>query len=170
MKRFIPGITLTLAVLLIGGLGITLLGFVNTDAHQAPSRAERWLAMKAIDASVERRASREANPVPVNDATLIEGMKTYVTACAECHGGLDRKPSAFGVVLYPPAPQLILDPIDDPEWQTFHVIKYGIRNTGMPAWKTLMSDTDIWKMTAFLSRIDKLPPAVQEEWKKATAQ
>jgi mono/diheme cytochrome c family protein len=97
-------------------------------------------------------------------------MKTYVMACAECHGGLDRKPSVFGVVLYPPAPQLILDPIDDPEWHTFYVLKHGIRNTGMPAWKTLMSDADLWKMTAFLTRIDKLPPAVQEAWKKFTQQ
>jgi hypothetical protein len=37
----------------------------------------------------------------------------------------------------------------------------------MPAWKNLMSETDIWKVTGFLSRINKLPPAVQEEWNKS---
>jgi hypothetical protein len=33
-----------------------------------------------------------------------------------------------------------------------------------------MSDIDIWKMTAFLSRVNNLPPAVQEEWNKAMQQ
>jgi mono/diheme cytochrome c family protein len=58
----------------------------------------------------------------------------------------------------------------DPEWHIFYVTKHGIRNTGMPAWKNLMSDTDIWKVTGFLSRINKLPPAVQEEWNKSLQQ
>ncbi len=170
MRKFVPGIILTLVVLPILAVVVSMLGLINANADQAPSRAERWLSMRALDASVERRAPRDSNPVPVNDATLIEGMKTYVMACAECHGNLDRKPSAFGVELYPHAPQLILHPVHDEEWQTFYVIKHGVRNTGMPAWKNLMSDTDIWKMTAFLSRISNLPPAVQDEWTKATQQ
>lgn len=170
MRKTIVVIVLTLVVFGLGGISAALLGLFNTDADRAPSRAESWLAMRALDASVERRAPRDTNPVPVNDATLIEGMKLYVMACAECHGNLDKKPSAFGVELYPRAPQLILHPMDDPEWQIFFVVKHGVRNTGMPAWKNLMSDTDIWKMTAFLSRIEKLSPAVQEEWKKSTQQ
>jgi len=166
MRKFIPGIILTLVVLPILGVGAALLGLINSNADQAPSKAERWLSMRALDASVERRAPHDPNPVPVNDATLIEGMKTYVMACAECHGNLDKKPSQFGVELYPRAPQFIIHGVHDEEWQTFYVIKHGVRNTGMPAWKNLMSDIDIWKMTAFLSRVNNLPPAVQEEWNK----
>lgn len=170
MRKFIPGIILTLVVLPIIGIGAALLGLINANADQAPSKAEGWLSMRALDASVERRAPHDPNPVPVNDATLIEGMKTYVMACAECHGNLDKKPSQFGVELYPRAPQLIMHGVHDEEWQTFYVIKHGVRNTGMPAWKNLMSDIDIWKMTAFLSRVNNLPPAVQEEWNKAMQQ
>ena len=170
MRKFIPGIILTLVVLPIIGIGAALLGLINANADQAPSKAERWLSMRALDASVERRAPHDPNPVPVNDATLIEGMKTYVMACAECHGNLDKKPSQFGVELYPRAPQLIMHGLHDEEWQTFYVIKHGVRNTGMPAWKNLMSDIDIWKMTAFLSRVNNLPPAVQEEWNKTMQQ
>ena len=84
MGKVLLGVILTLVLLTLGGLSFSLLGLVNSDADQFPSRAERWLSMRALDASVERRASKESNPVPVNDATLIEGMKTYVMACAEC--------------------------------------------------------------------------------------
>jgi len=38
----------------------------------------------------------------------------------------------------------------------------------MPAWDQTLSEPDIWKVTAFLTRIDKLPPAVQDYWKKST--
>ena len=38
----------------------------------------------------------------------------------------------------------------------------------MPAWNKALSDQDMWKVTAFLSRIEKLPPAVQDYWKKST--
>jgi len=48
------------------------------------------------------------------------------------------------------------------------VIRNGVRYTGMPAWDKTLSETDLWKLTAFLTRIDKLPPAVQDYWKKST--
>ena len=38
----------------------------------------------------------------------------------------------------------------------------------MPAWNKALSEQDMWKVTAFLSRIEKLPPAVQDYWKKST--
>ena len=77
MRKFIPGIILTLVVLPILGIGAALLGLINANADQAPSKAERWLSMRALDASVERRAPHDPNPVPVNDATLIEGMVSW---------------------------------------------------------------------------------------------
>jgi hypothetical protein len=46
------------------------------------------------------------------------------------------------------------------------VIKNGVRYTGMPAWDKALSEQDLWKVTAFLSRMSKLPPSVQEYWKK----
>jgi mono/diheme cytochrome c family protein len=167
MKKFLFGFSFALVVVAVAGLCSAMLGFINTDADRTPGRFEAWLASNALDASMERHAARETNPLPPTDANLIDGMTSYTMACADCHGGLDRKARPFGASLYPPAPQLLLDPPDDPEWHLFYAIKHGVRNTGMPAWKGLMSDKDIWKITAFLSRLEKLPPAVQEQWKKA---
>jgi mono/diheme cytochrome c family protein len=74
----------------------------------------------------------------------------------------------FGQSFYPPAPNLILHPPDDAEWRLFYVIRTGVRYTGMAAWDKTLSETDMWKVTAFLTRVDKLPPAVQDYWKKST--
>ncbi len=57
--------------------------------------------------------------------------------------------------------------MDDPEWHIFYAIRTGVRYSGMPAWNKALSEQDMWKVTAFLSRLDKLSPAVQEYWKKS---
>ena len=167
MRSFIFGVVVTILVLAIGGAGLALLGFIPTNANSAPPKMERQIAMSALDASMERHAPRVNNPVPPTDENLIEGIKIYTMNCAGCHGGLDRKPVEFGHSFYPPAPNLILDPLDDPEWHVFYAIRTGVRYTGMPSWEKNISENDIWKVTAFLTRVEKLPPAVQDYWKKA---
>lgn len=166
MRNFVLGILFAIAVLLLTGIGLALLGFLPTRANTSPSKMESRLAMSALDSSVERHAPRVHNPLPPTDENLIDGMKIYTMNCAGCHGGIDRKPVAFGRSFYPPAPNLILVPDDDPEWHIYYIIHNGVRLAGMPAWDKTLSDADMWKVTAFLSRIEKLPPAVQEFWKK----
>jgi thiosulfate dehydrogenase len=87
--------------------------------------------------------------------------------CSVCHGTLDNKPALLEKSLYPPPPQIIIDPPDDPEWHIYYTIRTGMRYTGMPAWNQALTEPAMWKVTAFLSRIQKLPPGVQDYWKKS---
>jgi thiosulfate dehydrogenase len=167
MRNFILGIVVTLAVLILGGLGFGLLGFFPSNANAEPPKFERHVAMSAVDAFVERHAAHVNSPVVSTDQNLIDGMKIYTMNCAVCHGTMDLKPASLGNSFYPPPPQLILHPPDDPDWQTHFVVRNGIRYTGMPAWDKTLSDDDMWKVTIFLSHIGKLPPAAQEYWKSA---
>ena len=168
MRNFILGFVITILVLLIGGLGLALLGFLPTRANVAPSEMEHHIAMSALDNSVERHAPRLNNPVPPTDENLIEGLKIFTMNCALCHGRIDRQPSPLEKSFYPPPPNFILHPPDDPEWRLFYVIRTGVRYTGMPAWDKTLSEPDTWKLTAFLTRVDKLPPAVRDYWKKSS--
>ena len=165
MRKFLLGVILTLAILALGGLGFALLGFFPTAANVEPPHWERHLANGAMDASMERYAPRVTNPLLPTDQNLEDGMKLYTMNCALCHGGLDRKPSTLASSFYPPPPNLISDPPDDPEWHIFYTIRTGVRYTGMPAWDKTIPEQDIWKLTMLLSHMDKLPPAVQEYWK-----
>jgi mono/diheme cytochrome c family protein len=169
MGKFFLGVIITLLVLILGGLGYAMLGFFPTAANVDPPHLERHLAMSAVDASMERHAPRITNPLMPTDDNLIDGMKLYTMNCALCHGGLDRKPSALAASFYPPPPNLISDPPDDPEWHIFYTIRTGVRYTGMPAWDKTLAEQDMWKITMFLSHMDKLPPAVQEYWKTSFA-
>jgi mono/diheme cytochrome c family protein len=165
MGKFTLGVIVTVLVLVLGGLGFALLGFFPTVANVEPPHIERRLAMGAVDASTERHAPHVSNPLTPTDQNLEDGMKLYTMNCALCHGGLDRKPSSLAHSFYPPAPNLLADPPDDPEWHIYYTIRTGIRYTGMPAWEKTLSEQDIWKITMLLSHMDKLPPNVQEYWK-----
>jgi mono/diheme cytochrome c family protein len=164
MPKFLLGVIVTLAVLILGALGFALLGFFPTAANVAPPQLERRLANATLDASMERHAPRVSNPLTPTDQNLEDAMKLYTMNCALCHGGLDRKPSPIASSFYPPAPNLISDPPDDPEWHIFYTIRTGVRYTGMPAWDKTLTDQDLWKLTMLLSHLDKLPPAVQQFW------
>jgi mono/diheme cytochrome c family protein len=166
MRFFILGIIVTIVIAFVIGLVIAQFGLMPTNADATPPAFETKIASNALDASMHRHAPRLTSPVPVTDENLIDGIKTYSMNCALCHGDLDYKPSALEHSLYPPPPQLVLDPMDDPEWHIHYAISTGVRYTGMPAWNKALSDQDIWKVTAFLSRVDKLPPAVQDYCKK----
>ena len=167
MRNFILGVIVTVIVLVVGGLAIAMFGFVPTNADATPPRIEMHIAMSSLDASMDRHAPRANSPILPTDENLIDGMKIYTMNCALCHGTLDRKPSPLEKSFYPPPPQVILDPPDDPEWHLFYAIRTGVRYTGMPAWSKVLSENDIWKVTGFLSHVEKLPPAVQDYWKKA---
>lgn len=167
MRNFVLGIIITILILALGGLAFALLGFMPTNADSTPPRLEERVASAALDASMERHAPRLGNPVPATDPNLIDGMKIYTMNCALCHGTLDNKPSPLEKSFYPPPPQLILAPLDDPEWHIYYAVRTGVRYTGMPSWSKALPEQDIWKVTAFLSRIQKLPPGAQDYWKKA---
>ena len=167
MRNFMLGIIVTLLVLVLGALAFLSFGLMPTNADAAPSSLERRIATSAMDSSMDRHAPQISNPVSPTDDNLIQGMKIYTMNCAVCHGTLDKKPSVLERSLYPPPPQLILDPLDDPEWHTFYAVRTGVRYTGMPSWSQALSADDMWKVTAFLSRIEKLSPGVQDFWKKS---
>ena len=167
MGKFILGAVVTILILVLGGLGFAMLGLLPTNANVAPPQLERRIAMSAVDASMERHAPHVTNPVPPSDQSFEDGMKLYTMNCALCHGGLDRKPSSLGKSFYPPAPDLVSDPPDDPEWHVFYTIRTGVRYTGMPAWDKTLSEPDMWKIASFLSHMEKLPPAVQDYWKNS---
>lgn len=158
MRNFIIGVVVTVLLLFLGAYAVAWFGILDITAEAQPGKLETYLASKVMDTSVARHADRLANPVPATEDNVSEGMTIYSTNCAGCHGRLDKSPSKLE--FSPPAPHLIFDPPDDPEWHTFYIIRRGIRWTGMPAWNMILDDQRIWQVTAFLARLDKLPSPV----------
>jgi mono/diheme cytochrome c family protein len=169
MGKFIGGIIFTLVVIGLGGYFMLKNGMINIVADQTPSKLERRMAGTALDASVEKRAASLKNPLEANDANLLEGMHIYVQNCAACHGSPKEPESVFGSSFNPHAPQFMKRAPDMPDNQNFYIAKHGVRLTGMPAWGKLYDDDKLWKVTTFLSHMEKLPAAVDQEWRNPPA-
>ena len=164
---FLAGIILTLAVLVGAGYYAVTAGLVPANADSRPGALERWAANTALDVALRRETTGLENPVQTNDENLIAGVHLYAENCAICHGASDGKPSNPAQGFYIDAPQLAKDGVeDDPEAVSFWKIKHGIRFTAMPSFGTTLKDDEIWKIAIFLKQMDKLPPAVDAEWKK----
>ena len=161
LKGFILGViaTIVVAVLITYLAGIT--GHITMRADILPSSFESSMAMHMMDANVERNAPKISNPVQPTDQNLIAGASIYLKRCAECHGEPTQPESRLAKTLYPPPPQFITDAPDMEENENYYIILHGVRWTGMPGWKNVMADQEIWQVVTFLSRMNNLPLAAK---------
>ena len=167
MQKFFLGFGIAVVVVLSAGFLCVRFGLMDPRADIPVNSLERRIAMPSLDAAVDRRAPEVKNPVQPTDADLIAGMKVYQTNCASCHGDIHRPHGMLADALYPRAPQFVEDVPDMPENQNFYIIQHGIRLSGMPAWKSVLGEQQMWQVTTFLSHMDKLTPIVSQEWKNA---
>ena len=165
MRKVFLGFVIAVVVVLGAGFLCVRFGLMDPRADIPVNSLERRIAMPSLDAAVDRRAPDVQNPVQPTDANLIAGMKVYQTNCASCHGDIHQPHGMLADALYPRAPQFVEDTPDMPENQNFYIIQHGIRLSGMPAWKQVLNEQEMWQVTAFLSHMDKLPPQVSGAWK-----
>jgi mono/diheme cytochrome c family protein len=141
------------------------LGGLPVAATDAPPRWEVWLAGRALDASLARRAKGLEPPFAADEATLRAGMKLFRDNCAGCHGD-GKSSSPWGDNnFYPRVPQFLVEPPDLSAPETFVVVKHGIRYSGMGGWNGMLSDDDIWRVSLFVSGLKSLPAGVDKEWR-----
>jgi mono/diheme cytochrome c family protein len=166
MRNFLLGFVSAVILVGLAVFAYIRLGYVDPRADIPIGALESKLAMPALDAAVDRRAPDVKNPLEANEENLVAGMKIYETNCAGCHGDIHQPHSEFGESLYPHAPQFVEDAPDMPENQNFYIIQHGVRLSGMPSGqKNNLSGQQLWQVTTFLSHMDKLPPAVSDQWK-----
>ena len=171
MRGFIAGIVVAIVVALVGGYILLQSGLIPANADAMPGGLEIWAANTSLNATLEREAPKDPNPVAMTDDNLIEGVNLFAQHCAICHGTANGERSASPVAkgLYPRPPQLATNGVeDDTEGVSYWKIKHGIRLTGMPSWAGSLNDQQIWTLALFLKHMDKLPPGAQESWKKVT--
>jgi mono/diheme cytochrome c family protein len=167
MLKFLLGFVVGVLVVLSAGFCYVRFGFVDPRADLPVGLLESKIAMPSLDAAVDRRAPETQNPLQPTDDSLIAGMKMFQSNCAGCHGDIQHSHTAFGDAFYPRAPQFVEDAPDMPENQNFYIIQHGIRLSGMPSWKQVLSGQEMWQVTTFLSHMDKLSPQVSLAWKTA---
>ena len=171
LRGIVVGIILAVLILAGGAWAVISTGAIPANADAKAGGLERLIAQTSLRATLNADSPKGPNPVVMNDANLMAGMKLYNDNCTVCHGTSAGTKSATPIAKgeYPDPPQLASDGVeDDPEGWTFWKIKHGIRWTGMPSWKDTFTDQQIWSLALFLKHMDKLPANVQSAWQSAS--
>ena len=168
MGRFFLGILVTIVLVPIAVLGWLRFGNVPVAAGDPPLPQEKLLTGIPLNARINREMVKTP-PIQPDENNLVAGAQVYTERCAVCHG-LHGKPSAFGAHMFPDAPpmwemhhhgtQTKIGVSDDPPGETYWKVANGIRLTGMPAFKDVLTETEMWQVSLLLANADKpLPPA-----------
>src|SRR5271156_5724594 len=135
-------------------LGAVLQG---CTAGKPPSKEETGLANAAKDVAIPLEAGKKKNPLPETDEVVSQGQEVFLGSCAQCHGADGRADTNIGRNMAPPVMDLSSSHVQ--HWsdaELFWIIQNGVRLSGMPSWKSSISDNDTWKLARF---IHKLPAA-----------
>lgn len=161
MKGFFWGVVVTL--LAIGGVtyGYFAAGFAPVATDAQPMPFEKRLARLALHARIEREMPK-SSPIDADETAFQAGARLYVDHCAVCHGLPGKAETAIARGEFPKPPQLFRGHgvTDDPPGETFWKTANGIRLTGMPGFRSSLSDNEIWQVTLLLSNANRLPASV----------
>jgi mono/diheme cytochrome c family protein len=151
-------------------VGALVLLMSGCSASKKPSELETTLANVAKDVVIPLEAQNLKNPAPATDENNQAGQQTYLQQCALCHAADGHAEAKLGLAMYPPAMDLTSPHVQ--RWtdaELFWIIQNGVRLTGMPAWKTIVSEQDTWKMVDFIHALPKLAPNLAVQQKEAAA-
>jgi mono/diheme cytochrome c family protein len=129
-------------------------------AGKPPSQGETSLADAAKDVAIPLQAGKMNNPLPETDEVVSQGREVFLGSCAQCHGADARGDSDLGRNMTPPAMDLTSAHVQ--HWsdaELFWIIQNGVRLTGMPAWKSSISDNDTWKLARFIHNLPRVGAA-----------
>jgi thiosulfate dehydrogenase len=168
MVRFLFGIVLGVLLLPLGAWVWFTHGHPPVAVADRPLPFERVITGVPLHARIDHERPATI-PVEANEATFVAGAHIYREQCSFCHG-VYGNPSQVGKHMFPDAPPLwekhsgeVVGVSDDPPGETYWKVANGIRLSGMPAYKQVLSDTEMWQVSVLLANADKpLPPAALE--------
>jgi mono/diheme cytochrome c family protein len=138
--------------LMLGVVGAMLGALLQgCSAGKQPSQGETSLADAAKDVAIPLEAGKMKNPLPETSEVVSQGQEVFLGSCAQCHGAAARGDGDLGRNMTPPAMDLTSAHVQ--HWtdaELYWIIQNGVRLTGMPAWKSSISDNDTWKLARFI--------------------
>lgn len=146
-------------------------GLMPAAANDPSMRFEPLIAEAGLFARIERQAPKR-DVSGMSTAELVAGAGVYQKNCAVCHGLPGQAQDVIGAGMFPAAPQLMSPDgmvTDDDAGETYWKVKNGIRLSGMPSFAKVLSEDQMWQVTALVKRADKLSPEVLDGLKAQAA-
>jgi mono/diheme cytochrome c family protein len=97
----------------------------------------------------------DQNPIPDTQSNIDEGKEHFGHHCQICHG-LDGQNTGvpFAQQMSPPVADLTSKDVQGyTDGQLHWIINNGVYPSGMPAWKGILEDDEMWKIVRFLRHL-----------------
>lgn len=118
--------------------------------------------------ATQRRLRREAKPAPfaAGEDAFEGAARTYRSQCAQCHGS-PAQDAAVGAAMLPRAPQFFTrdrrTTASKAAGELYWATAFGIRRSGMPAYRRALTNTQLWQLALLLHSADQdLPDPVRQ--------
>ena len=158
LYRWAGGVLLLLLLAGAGGVAFIYSGFYDVAATRQHTRPVYWVTDTVMRHAIARRAAGTEIPELDDPARALRGLRLYREHCLQCHGAPGVAPEPFALGMMPVPANLVETARRWPTANLHWVIAYGVKMTGMPAWKYRLSDNDIWDVVAFVERMAQLTP------------
>jgi cytochrome c553 len=145
MKRILPVAMSALVIIGLAGCGVSKPGSVESTVA------------KEIKSKVTVGGKNDKNPIVYSADAAKEGGEHFQHHCQICHG-LDGQNTVvpFAEQMSPPVADLASKDVQDyTDGQLRWIIQNGIGPSGMPAWKGILEDDEMWKIVHYIRH---LPP------------
>lgn len=97
----------------------------------------------------------DKNPIPYSDDAVKEGGEHFQHHCGICHG-LDGQNTGvpFAAKMSPPVADLSTKDVQDyADGQLKWIIQNGIGPSGMPGWKGILEDDEMWNIVHYIRHL-----------------
>jgi mono/diheme cytochrome c family protein len=145
-------------VFVVGALVFISVGAYNVAATAPHTPLARWLMNTTQKRSVAARVDDVPAQPPVDSAMLRQGFEEYREMCVACHGAPGVERDALGKGINPEPPDLAKESAEWSDRELFWITKHGIKMAGMPAFGVTHSDEELWRIVAFLRRLESMSP------------
>ena len=139
-------------ILLLVGSSSIIPSLIGCKASQ-PSQVEKKVVQESKEIVIGGKNWR--NPVPDINLSVKNGSEHFQHHCQVCHG-LDGHATGvtFARNVSPPIPDLGAPEIQKyADGQLKWIIENGIRMSGMPSWRGLVSDEEMWQMVRYIRHL-----------------
>jgi mono/diheme cytochrome c family protein len=163
IKGFVIGIVLAIVILTGGFYFYFATGMAPAATADPPMPFEKKLANMALDAHIEKQHVVQSS-VAADESNFLAGADVYKQHCAVCHGLPGQPPTDYATTMYPKPTQLFRGKgvTDDPASESYWKAANGIRLSGMPAFKSRLTDTQLWQVSQLVAHANEISESAKK--------
>ena len=157
------GFFLAVVILAGGFFSYFASGMAPVATADPPMPFEKKLANMALDGHIEKQHVVQS-PVAADEPNFLAGADVYKQHCASCHGLPGQPPSDYASTMYPKPTELFRRKgvTDDPVSESYWKAANGIRLSGMPAFKSKLTDIQLWQVSQLVAHANEIPESVKK--------